>query len=413
VRAHPFAIHRLTENTQPETLIAIGISIALEKQFDYKIPKLLLVENPEDLPSLLKGYEYVPARSDKERKEQLRRFLPTVMRQVRETVWKPRRLPFIEFPIPTLASFETITQEPNLDVATSVQQPPEKISDPDLDSRLDKRIGELDLSDLATSCLRDADIRTVRDLVQRTAEDLRGLRKFTRKNLKEVNRALNVLKLRLKASPVKTSGANQYKIRVYDLARELKLDNKKIMEDARREGIAVSVPSNTLPHEVAERIRLKYFPKKIAPQVGPRLVKHAKAVDELLSAGVGGVSATAAEQRFARPEESALPRPNVRVLKAQRPTLEVAKTTSGELSRALSQRPALRDTSSGRDHGTVVEAYPDATFLVRTPEGLEILATVSDKMRNNLITVLPGDTVTLQFARRDSRMARIVYRHRE
>jgi translation initiation factor IF-2 len=69
------------------------------------------------------------------------------------------------------------------------------------------------------------------------------------------------------------------KIRIYDLAKELKLDNKKVMEDARREGIDCSVPSNTVPHEVAERIRLKYFPKKIAPQAGPRLVKHVKAAE--------------------------------------------------------------------------------------------------------------------------------------
>jgi translation initiation factor IF-2 len=68
----------------------------------------------------------------------------------------------------------------------------------------------------------------------------------------------------------------QQKIRIYDLAKELKLDNKKVIEDARREGIDVSVPSNTVPHEVADRIRQKYFPKKAAPQVGPRLVKHAK-----------------------------------------------------------------------------------------------------------------------------------------
>src|SRR5882762_5868307 len=69
------------------------------------------------------------------------------------------------------------------------------------------------------------------------------------------------------------------KIRIYDLAKELKLDNKKVMEDARREGIECSVPSNTVPHEVAERIRLKYFPKKIAPQAGPRLVKHVKVAE--------------------------------------------------------------------------------------------------------------------------------------
>src|SRR5215813_9517786 len=66
------------------------------------------------------------------------------------------------------------------------------------------------------------------------------------------------------------------KTRIYDLAKELKLDNKKVIEDARREGIDVSVPSNTVPNEVAERIRTKYFPKKIVPHHGPRLVKHAK-----------------------------------------------------------------------------------------------------------------------------------------
>src|ERR1700704_5757423 len=71
----------------------------------------------------------------------------------------------------------------------------------------------------------------------------------------------------------------QHKIRIYDLAKELKLDNKKVMEDARREGIDVSVPSNTVPHEVAERIRLKYFPKKAAPKAGPRLVKHVKVAE--------------------------------------------------------------------------------------------------------------------------------------
>ncbi|MFL6215031.1 MAG: translation initiation factor IF-2 [Blastocatellia bacterium] len=65
------------------------------------------------------------------------------------------------------------------------------------------------------------------------------------------------------------------KTRIYDLAKELKLDNKKVIDDARREGIDVSVPSNTVPNEVAERIRAKYFPKKATPKVAPRLIKHA------------------------------------------------------------------------------------------------------------------------------------------
>jgi len=65
------------------------------------------------------------------------------------------------------------------------------------------------------------------------------------------------------------------KIRIYDLAKELKLDNKRVLDDARREGVEVSVPSNTVPFEVAERIRSKYFPKKVAPAAGPRLIKQA------------------------------------------------------------------------------------------------------------------------------------------
>src|SRR6185503_5304661 len=69
------------------------------------------------------------------------------------------------------------------------------------------------------------------------------------------------------------------KIRIYDLAKELKLDNKRVIDDARREGIDVNVPSNSVPMEVAERIRTKYFPKKVVPSVGPRLVKVIKRAD--------------------------------------------------------------------------------------------------------------------------------------
>ena len=64
-----------------------------------------------------------------------------------------------------------------------------------------------------------------------------------------------------------------FTIRVYDLARELKLDNKRIIEDARREGINVKSPSNTLPHVVAELIRKKYFPAKPRQDMRPRLIK--------------------------------------------------------------------------------------------------------------------------------------------
>src|SRR4030095_198271 len=115
----------------------------------------------------------------------------------------------------------------------------------------------------------------------------------------------------------------QHKIRIYDLAKELKLDNKKVMEDARREGIDVSVPSNTVPHEVAERIRLKYFPKKVAPQVGPRLVKHVKPVEPVEPpaesappAGEPELELAAEQKPGPAPAAAEPPRPKVRVLKA-------------------------------------------------------------------------------------------------
>ncbi|MGI8920013.1 MAG: translation initiation factor IF-2 [Pyrinomonadaceae bacterium] len=52
------------------------------------------------------------------------------------------------------------------------------------------------------------------------------------------------------------------KIRIYDLAKELKLDTKRLIEEVRREGVDVSVPSNSVSKELAEKIRNKYFPKK-------------------------------------------------------------------------------------------------------------------------------------------------------
>ena len=72
------------------------------------------------------------------------------------------------------------------------------------------------------------------------------------------------------------------KIRLYDLAKELKLDTKRLIEEVRREGVDVSVPSNSVSKELAEKIRNKYFPKKeTAVKRGVRVVKRAeRAIEE-------------------------------------------------------------------------------------------------------------------------------------
>src|SRR3954470_5542792 len=54
------------------------------------------------------------------------------------------------------------------------------------------------------------------------------------------------------------------KIRIYDLAKDLKIDTKRLIEEVRREGVDVSVPSNSISKELAEKIRDKYFPKQSA-----------------------------------------------------------------------------------------------------------------------------------------------------
>src|ERR1044071_4127877 len=66
------------------------------------------------------------------------------------------------------------------------------------------------------------------------------------------------------------------KVRIYDLAKELKLDTKRLIEEVRREGVDVSVPSNSVSKELAEKIRNKYFPKKeTAVKRAVKVVKRA------------------------------------------------------------------------------------------------------------------------------------------
>ena len=71
-------------------------------------------------------------------------------------------------------------------------------------------------------------------------------------------------------------------IRIYDLAREVKQDTKRVMEDLRREGADVSVASNTISYDLAEKVRNKYFPKAdVAPK---RTIKVIKAANKIVDA---------------------------------------------------------------------------------------------------------------------------------
>ncbi|HXL79536.1 MAG TPA: translation initiation factor IF-2 [Pyrinomonadaceae bacterium] len=99
------------------------------------------------------------------------------------------------------------------------------------------------------------------------------------------------------------------KIRLYDLAKELKLDTKRLIEEVRREGVDVSVPSNSVSKELAEKIRNKYFPKKEAVvKRGVRVVKKAeRAVEETLLEVSEEPLAAEAETVAASPESEGEP----------------------------------------------------------------------------------------------------------
>jgi translation initiation factor IF-1 len=59
----------------------------------------------------------------------------------------------------------------------------------------------------------------------------------------------------------------------------------------------------------------------------------------------------------------------------------------------------------------VVEALPNAMFMVRLPNEVKVLAYVSGKMRMNYIRILPGDKVTVELSPYDLTKARITFRH--
>lgn len=48
------------------------------------------------------------------------------------------------------------------------------------------------------------------------------------------------------------------KIRIYNLAKELKTTNERILEEARRLGVEARVPSHTISPEIAQKIREKF-----------------------------------------------------------------------------------------------------------------------------------------------------------
>ena len=60
--------------------------------------------------------------------------------------------------------------------------------------------------------------------------------------------------------------------------------------------------------------------------------------------------------------------------------------------------------------GTVTEKLPNVLFKVELPNGHQIIAHISGKLRINFIRIIPGDKVLVEMSPYDLSKGRIVWR---
>lgn len=277
VRSSPLAIHRITLKTPPEAFIAIGISIALETQFEYKINRILITEDLQNVPSLLRGYEVVIAKSDKEKKDRLREFMPTVIKKVRETTWKPKPLPFIDISVNITNEYEigekinSETNDSNIERIVYVENLYYTVTEEDIvrawseygkvikvylqtDSKTAKALVEMaEIADATASI-------EALDGAEWMGRVLRGRVLRVRKAKPEEIIDIGTSKPTSNFGDDKTSssnwGRNDGKDRIYELSKELNLDNKELLAICDQLNISVKSHSSTITESEADSIRM-------------------------------------------------------------------------------------------------------------------------------------------------------------
>ena len=98
--------------------------------------------------------------------------------------------PFVQY-------FELGSDTASDDAVQALRDANKAMVDPELQSKLNMTVQELDLSVRANNCLESAKIQTVRDLVRKTDQDLLKVRSFGKTSLREVKRKLADLGLSL------------------------------------------------------------------------------------------------------------------------------------------------------------------------------------------------------------------------
>src|SRR6266436_6061048 len=168
------------------------------------------------------------------------------------------------------------------------------------------------------------------------------------------------------------------KVRIYDLAKDLKIDTKRLIEEVRREGVDVSVPSNSISKELAEKIRDKYFPKKdTAVKRAVKIVKKAArpVVEEQPPEPGEDIPAPieAAEPETVETEEPATvtQAPSTRVIRKLSPALRAEKPAEPE---AFADAPEVLEAEVDPEPlvAEVTTAVPDRVQPVPAPPSRQV-----------------------------------------
>jgi translation initiation factor IF-2 len=163
------------------------------------------------------------------------------------------------------------------------------------------------------------------------------------------------------------------KVRIYDLAKDLKIDTKRLIEEVRREGVDVSVPSNSVSKELADKIRDKYFPKKDATvKRAVKIVKKAaRPVVEEAPPEVAEQPVTAAESVIEEtPATVSEPEPAksspARVVRKLAPAIRAEKpvTTAPAPAPTAEAQPIVIPEP---DRAPEIQPVPDLSETTKTP----------------------------------------------
>lgn len=85
----------------------------------------------------------------------------------------------------------------NFEEGPEVQEPEPEVKPSPFNENLDRSVEELELSVRSYNCLKNADIRTIRELVQKTEAEMLKTKNFGRKSLNEIKEILGAMGLHL------------------------------------------------------------------------------------------------------------------------------------------------------------------------------------------------------------------------